>query len=71
MTSSPDAEVVVVGAGASGLSAAACLARRGLPPVVLHRDDRVGATWRGRYDRLHLHTTRRFSGLPLHPLPRA
>ena len=71
MTSSPDAEVVVVGAGASGLSAAACLARRGLPPVVLHRDDRVGATWRGRYDRLHLHTTRRFSGLPLHPIPRS
>jgi len=68
---SADAEIVVVGAGASGLAAAACLARRGRRPIVLHRDERVGATWRGRYDRLHLHTTRRFSGLPFHPIPRS
>jgi putative flavoprotein involved in K+ transport len=71
VTGTEEAEVVVVGAGASGLSAAACLARRGRRPVVLHRDERVGATWRGRYDRLHLHTTRRFSGLPHHPVPRS
>jgi putative flavoprotein involved in K+ transport len=71
VTSSAEAEIVVVGAGASGLSAAACLERRGRRPVVLHRDERVGATWRGRYDRLHLHTTRRFSGLPFHPIPRS
>ena len=64
-----DAEILVVGAGASGLSAAACLERLGRRPVVVHRDDRVGATWRGRYDRLHLHTTRRFSGLPFHHVP--
>lgn len=70
MTPANEAEVVVVGAGASGLSAAACLERRGRRPVVLHRDERVGATWRGRYDRLHLHTTRRFSGLPYQPIPR-
>ena len=66
-----EAEIAVVGAGASGLSAAACLVRRGRRPVILHRDERVGATWRGRYDRLHLHTTRRFSGLPYHRLPRS
>jgi cation diffusion facilitator CzcD-associated flavoprotein CzcO len=71
MTSTGEAEIVVVGAGASGLSAAACLARLGRRPVVLHRDERVGATWRGRYERLHLHTTRRFSGLPFHPIPRS
>jgi putative flavoprotein involved in K+ transport len=69
--SSGDAEILVVGAGASGLSAAACLTRLGRRPVVLHRDARVGASWRGRYDRLHLHTTRRFSGLPFHPVPRS
>jgi len=71
VTSTDEAEIVVVGAGASGLSAAACLMRRGRRPVVLHRDERVGATWRGRYDRLHLHTTRRFSGLPYHPISRS
>ena len=63
--------MVVVGAGASGLSVAAVLARRGRNPVVLERDERVGATWARRYERLCLHTTRRFSGLPFHPLPRS
>jgi putative flavoprotein involved in K+ transport len=66
-----EAKIVVVGAGAWGLSVAACLRRRGRRPVVLHRDERVGAPWRDRYDRLHLHTTRRFSGLPGYPVPRS
>jgi cation diffusion facilitator CzcD-associated flavoprotein CzcO len=60
-----------VGAGASGLAAAAALKRRGREPVVLDRDETVGGTWERRYDRLHLHTVRRFSGLPYHPLPRS
>jgi len=38
---------------------------------VLERDETVGGTWGRRYDRLHLHTVRRFSGLPYHPLPRS
>jgi cation diffusion facilitator CzcD-associated flavoprotein CzcO len=65
-----DAPVVIVGAGAAGLAAAASLQRRGLRPVVLERDDEVGAVWARRYDRLSLHTVRRFSGLPYRPLPR-
>jgi putative flavoprotein involved in K+ transport len=60
-----------VGAGASGLAAAAALKRRGREPVLLERDDTVGSTWERRYDRLHLHTVRRFSGLPYLPLPRS
>ena len=60
-----------MGAGASGLAAAAALKRRGREPVVLDRDETVGGTWERRYDRLHLHTVRRFSGLPYHPLPRS
>ncbi len=47
------------------------LARRGRVAIVLERDDSVGTTWVRRYDRLCLHTTRRFSGLPFHPLPRS
>jgi putative flavoprotein involved in K+ transport len=65
------AEVIVVGAGASGLAAAAALQVRGRRPVVLERDERVGGTWERRYDRLCLHTVRRFSGLPFDPLPRS
>jgi putative flavoprotein involved in K+ transport len=63
--------VVVVGAGPSGLATAACLQSRGMTPVVLDRSESVGAVWRNRYDRLHLHTVRWLSGLPDAPIPRA
>lgn len=63
--------MIVVGAGASGLAVAATLKHRGREPVVLERDGRVGGTWARRYDRLHLHTIRRFSGLPFHGIPRS
>jgi putative flavoprotein involved in K+ transport len=54
---------IVIGAGAAGLSAAAMLAERGVPTVVLERDS-IASSWRRRYDRLHLHTWRHFSNLP-------
>ena len=63
-------DVVIVGAGAAGLSAGAALKRRGVDAVLLDKDDRIGGTWARRYERLHLHTIRRFSGLAHHPLPR-
>jgi putative flavoprotein involved in K+ transport len=66
----PESTVVVVGGGASGLSAAAALTRRGIDTVVLEQDPAVGGTWSRRYDRLHLHTVRRFSGLAHFPIPR-
>ncbi len=45
------------------------LKRRGREPVVIDAAKSVGATWADRYDRLCLHTVRRFSGLPYHPMP--
>ncbi|MFI1188864.1 flavin-containing monooxygenase [Streptomyces californicus] len=65
-----DRPVYVVGAGPGGLAAAAALRARGLRVVVLEKADRVGASWRGHYDRLHLHTTRRWSALPGLKMPR-
>src|SRR5689334_2401469 len=61
--------VIVVGGGASGLSAAGALARQGIDALVLDQDSRIGGTWARRYDRLHLHTVRRFSGLAHFPIP--
>jgi putative flavoprotein involved in K+ transport len=61
--------VVVVGGGAAGLSAAGALKRRGIDAVVLEQDAAIGGTWARRYDRLHLHTIRQFSGLAHFPIP--
>ena len=55
---------VVIGAGPAGLATAAELRRRGVPAVVLERADAIAASWRGRYDRLRLNTSRWFSTLP-------
>ena len=55
---------VVIGAGPAGLAAAAELRRRGVPAVVLDRADVIGSSWRGRYDRLRLNSSRWFSRLP-------
>ncbi|MER6068962.1 NAD(P)/FAD-dependent oxidoreductase [Streptomyces sp. NPDC001817] len=65
-----DRPVYVIGAGPGGLAAAYALRARGIRAVVLEKADRVGASWRGHYDRLHLHTTRRLSTLPGLKIPR-
>ncbi|MFJ4683915.1 flavin-containing monooxygenase [Streptomyces sp. NPDC088789] len=65
-----DRPVYVIGGGPGGLSVAQALRARGVRAVVLERSDRVGASWRGHYDRLRLHTTRRTSALPGLPMPR-
>jgi cation diffusion facilitator CzcD-associated flavoprotein CzcO len=61
--------VVIVGAGAAGLSSAGALKRRGIESVVLEQDVEPGGTWARRYDRLRLHTVRSFSGLAHVPIP--
>ncbi|MFI0815071.1 flavin-containing monooxygenase [Streptomyces sp. NPDC021098] len=65
------APVYVIGGGPGGLATAAALGARGIHAVVLEKSDTVAASWRGHYDRLHLHTTRRLSALPGLPMPRA
>ncbi|MEU8957428.1 NAD(P)/FAD-dependent oxidoreductase [Streptomyces sp. NPDC048518] len=66
-----DRPVYVIGGGPGGLAVAAALRVRGVRAVVLEKAERLGASWRGHYDRLHLHTTRRLSGLPGLAIPRA
>ncbi|MFJ9179142.1 flavin-containing monooxygenase [Streptomyces sp. NPDC102360] len=62
--------VYVIGGGPGGLAAAVGLEAHGVRAVVLEKSDRVGTSWRGHYDRLRLHTTRRLSGLPGLAMPR-
>ncbi|MCX5311462.1 NAD(P)/FAD-dependent oxidoreductase [Streptomyces sp. NBC_00154] len=62
--------VYVVGGGPGGLAAAAALREQGVRAVVLEKSGSIGASWRGHYDRLHLHTTRRWSALPGLAMPR-
>ncbi|MGP3636767.1 flavin-containing monooxygenase [Streptomyces sp. 24-1644] len=65
-----DRPVYVVGGGPGGLAVAAALREQGVRAVVLEKSDSVGASWRRHYDRLRLHTTRRWSALPGLAMPR-
>jgi len=63
-------EAVVIGAGPGGLAAAAMLQKAGIETLIVDRADEVASSWRGHYDRLHLHTVRWLSNLPGYPIPR-
>lgn len=63
-------DVAIVGAGSAGLATASLLGRSGLEPLLLEAGPEPGAAWRGRYDRLRLHTPRLLSGLPGGRIPR-
>jgi cation diffusion facilitator CzcD-associated flavoprotein CzcO len=67
----PKPDVLIIGAGPAGLACAATMGAAGLSAVVLERADSVGAAWRRHYDRLHLHTDRNHSSLPLMAMPKA
>jgi cation diffusion facilitator CzcD-associated flavoprotein CzcO len=56
--------VVIIGAGPAGLACAAELRRRRISAVVLEQGGAIGTSWRGRYDRLRLNSSRWFSALP-------
>ena len=64
-------DILVIGAGPAGLAASACMRREGLEHVLLEREATVAPAWHRHYDRLHLHTTRTYSGLPMMPWPKA
>ena len=66
-----DSDAIIIGAGPAGLACAATMRAAGLDVTVIEKADNVGSAWRRHYDRLHLHTDRKHSGLPGMAMPRA
>lgn len=62
-------DVIVIGGGQAGLSVGYHLARRGLRFLILDAHDRVGDSWRKRWDSLRLFTPARFDALVGMPFP--
>ena len=57
-------QAIVIGGGPAGLASAAELQRAGIGVTVLEQSDGVGSSWRNRYDRLRLNSSRPFAKLP-------
>ena len=57
-------DVVIVGAGMAGLSAAARLKALGLSSVAIETNDSIGGNWTGRYDSVRLHTSKESGQMP-------
>jgi indole-3-pyruvate monooxygenase len=64
-----EVDTLVIGAGPAGLGVAACLKKKGVSSVIVERAATVGSSWRRHYGRLHLHTDRAHSALPLLSFP--
>ena len=63
-------EVIIVGAGSSGLSLAFYLLKRGIRPLILDAAPEVASSWRKRHPQLSLNTHRVLSKLPDMCFPR-
>jgi putative flavoprotein involved in K+ transport len=57
-------ETLVLGGGQAGLAVGYHLARQGLPFVIVDANERIGDSWRQRWDSLRLFTPARFNALP-------
>ena len=62
-------EVIVIGGGQAGLATGYHLVRRGLSFTILEAHERVGESWRRRWDRLRVFTAARYDSLPGMPFP--
>lgn len=62
--------VAIIGAGPAGLAVAACLRQAGIDFVIIEKEQQAAPAWRRHYERVHLHTTKRYSSLPFVPFPK-
>jgi putative flavoprotein involved in K+ transport len=64
-----DPDVLVIGGGQAGLSAAACLGQLRLDTLIVDREKRIGDNWRNRYHALVLHNQVHVNHLPYMRFP--
>ncbi|KAI3918170.1 hypothetical protein MKX01_041490 [Papaver californicum] len=65
-----EVEVIIVGAGPSGIATSVCLNHLSVPNIVLEREDCLASLWAKKsYDRLHLHKAKHLSELPYISFP--
>src|SRR5688572_22008187 len=62
-------DTIVIGGGQAGLSTGYYLKQQGRDFLILDGGERVGDSWRNRWDSLRLFTPARFSGLAGMPFP--
>jgi putative flavoprotein involved in K+ transport len=62
-------DVIVIGGGQAGLAMGYQLAQRGISFVILEAHDRIGDSWRQRWDSLRLFTPARYDSLAGMPFP--
>jgi len=62
-------KVIVIGAGQAGLSAGYFLKKNNVDFLILDANERVGDSWRNRWDTLRLFTPAKFDGLAGMPFP--
>ncbi|KAF6166608.1 hypothetical protein GIB67_005470, partial [Kingdonia uniflora] len=61
---------VIIGAGPSGLATSACLQQKGIPSLILERENCLVSLWKLKsYDRLRLHLPKKFCELPYMAFP--
>jgi len=64
-----ETNTLIVGSSISGLASAACLHKKNIDYIIIEKQDQVAAPWRNHYERLHLHTNKRYSNLPYKKFP--
>ena len=62
-------DTIVIGGGQAGLSVGYHLARRNVQFIIVEANDRIGDSWRKRWDSLKLFSPARFDGLAGMPFP--
>ena len=55
---------LIIGSSVSGLACAASLQKGNIEYAIIEKQNQVAWPWRNHYERLHLHTSKRFSNLP-------